>query len=97
MALRTASSRASLLKGFPRKAMAPACRVRRRASSSPCAVRMTAGIREQVEAAHPGHPQIEDQAAGVLPMNGLEEGLRGHERLDLEADRCEEISDGSTE
>jgi hypothetical protein len=30
-------------------------------------------------------------------MSGLEEGLGGHERLDPEADRCQEIPDGSAE
>lgn len=52
---------------------------------------------EQVEATHPGHPEIEDEAAGVLAMHGLQDGLGGHERLDREADRCQEIPDGSTE
>jgi hypothetical protein len=54
-------------------------------------------MREQVEATHPGHLQIEDQAAGVFPMNRPEKGLAGHERLDPETDRCQEIPDGSAE
>src|SRR2546426_3522179 len=49
-AARTASSSASLWKGLSRNATAPACRDRRRVSSSPCAVRMTTRMRESLNA-----------------------------------------------
>jgi hypothetical protein len=42
---------------------------------------------EEVEAIHPGHPQIEHKTAGVRSMSRLQELFRGGERLDPEADR----------
>ena len=42
---------------------------------------------EEVETTHPGHPQIEHQAADVLSVDGTQEFFSGRERLDSEADR----------
>src|SRR2546429_5750539 len=42
---------------------------------------------QEVEAAHAGHPQIEHQATGVLPLGGSQELFRGGERLHSEAHR----------
>src|SRR5438132_11661704 len=58
-----------------------------------------AGVRDrqvpqEVEAAHPGHPQIEHQATGVLSPGGPQELLRRGERLDAEAHRPQEIPEG---
>src|SRR4029077_969272 len=50
---------------------------------------------QQVEAAHSGHAQIEDEAAGARPLLGLQEGLRRVERLDAEAHRGQEVPDRS--
>jgi len=46
---------------------------------------------EEVETAHPGHPQIEHQATGVLSMGGSQELFRGVEHLDSVAHRPQEI------
>src|SRR5438309_8875428 len=48
---------------------------------------------EEVEAIHPGHPQIEHKTPGVPPRSRLEEPLRGGGGLDPEADRRQEIPD----
>src|SRR5689334_4345065 len=50
---------------------------------------------QQVEAAHSGHAQIEDQAAGARALLRLQEGLRRVERLDAEAHRGQEVPDRS--
>src|SRR5438128_11143410 len=42
---------------------------------------------EEVEAIHPGHPQIQYKTAGVGSMSRLQELFGGGERLDPEAHR----------
>ena len=54
-------------------------------------------VPEEVEAIHPGHPQIEHKATGVRSMSGLQELFRGDERLDPEADRRQKIPNGPTQ
>src|SRR3989442_16041972 len=49
---------------------------------------------EEVEAVHPGHSQIEHQTGSGLALNGSQEIFRGCERLDSEADRRQQISEG---
>src|SRR2546422_10300776 len=51
-------------------------------------------VPQEVEAAHPGHPQIEHQATCVLSPGGPQELLRRGERLDAEAHRPQEIPEG---
>src|SRR5437870_4919465 len=52
---------------------------------------------EKVEAAHAGQTQIEHQTAGVRTLWRFEELFRRGERLDLEADRHQEVPHGSTQ
>src|SRR5438445_7818704 len=54
-------------------------------------------VPQEVEAAHPGHPQIEHQATGVLSLGGSQELLRGGERLHSEAHRPQEIPERPTQ
>jgi hypothetical protein len=50
---------------------------------------------KKIQAAHPGHAQIEDQAGGVPEPAGLQEGFRGAKRLDGEFEGVEEIPHGA--
>lgn len=52
---------------------------------------------QEVEAAHSRDPQIEHHAAGVLSMDGLQEGLRGFEDLYSEAHRRQQVPEGPTQ
>jgi hypothetical protein len=52
---------------------------------------------QQVQATHPRHPQVEHEAAGSLPMGGLQERFRGDERLGGETHRAQEIAERSAE
>src|SRR6267378_6469469 len=52
---------------------------------------------EEVEAVHPGHSQIEHQTGGGLALSGPQKIFRGLERLDCEADRRQQISEGPTQ
>src|SRR6267143_2106723 len=52
---------------------------------------------EEVEAAHTGHPYIEHQTTGALTPGRPQEVFRRGERLDAEAHRSQEISDGPTQ
>jgi hypothetical protein len=52
---------------------------------------------EQVEAAHPGHPQIQHQATGVISLSGPQELIRRGERLDAESHRPKKITEGPTQ
>jgi len=52
---------------------------------------------EQVEAAHPVHPQIEHEAAGAISLGGPQELVRRGECLDAESHRPKEITEGSTQ
>src|SRR6267143_1481556 len=52
---------------------------------------------EEVEAAHSGHPHIEHQTTGALTPGRSQKVFRRGERLDPEAHRSQEISDGATQ
>src|SRR2546430_11322169 len=52
---------------------------------------------EEVEAAHSRHPHIEHQTTGALAPGRSQEVFRRGERLDPEARRSQEISDGATQ
>src|SRR5437016_6687661 len=52
---------------------------------------------KEVEAAHSGHPQIEDEATGGLALGGGQELFRRGERLDSEAHRPQEILERATQ
>src|SRR3981081_248082 len=52
-------------------------------------------VSEEVETIHSGHPEVEHQTTGLFLMDGLQEGFGRCERLDAEADRCQEIPQGA--
>src|SRR5213076_781357 len=52
-----------------------------------------AQMREQVQATHPGHAEIQHETAGVMALVGVEEGLSGGEHLGPEPDRRQQIPD----
>src|SRR5258705_2930065 len=52
---------------------------------------------EEIEAAHPAHPQIEQHATSAPALGRSQERFRGRERLDAEAHRPQQISERPTE
>ena len=52
---------------------------------------------EEIEAAHPAHPQIEQHATSAPSLGRSQERFRGRERLDAEAHRPQQISERPTE
>ena len=81
------------LEGAPAHLIVPVRGQDDRGSTEPAAARCVRRSRPLIL----WHPQIDDQAAGVRPMHGLEEGLRGDEGLDPKADRRQQVPDRSAE
>jgi hypothetical protein len=52
---------------------------------------------KKIQAAHPGHAQIEDHTRGVLEPAGLQEGFRGTKRLDGEPEGEAEVRHGTAD